>query len=267
MEIKKMVSDHYGPITAKTYDQMAQKLFWAYNEVLEAVAFEIFFGRRDSEDQVPTIYTLLDIGMGTGNLSEKIIELYTQLVPDNSIKLDVVGFDSSSHMVDVAVPKLNKFKNINIENKIGKIEDTISLLSVRKFDCIVASFSIHHLDDSGKALLIKGLFGLLNEGGRLVIADRMPPAKNEKKQERDYYRVIASKFLDLAGSQQEEKPKLSEIIEELLNQFKEDGDLPSSIEEHLQWFIDGGFIEVRAPFHSFGCAVVSGIKPKKEVSL
>ncbi len=265
MEIKKMVSDHYGSITAKTYDQIAQKLFWAYNDVLEAVAYEIFFGRRDNEDQVPAIQTLLDIGMGTGNLSEKIIELYTQLVPDDSIKLNVVGLDSSSHMVDVAVPKLNRFNNVNIENKIGKLEETISLLSGRKFDCIVASFSIHHLDDSGKAQLISGLFGLLNEGGRLVIADRMPPVRNEKEKERDYYRVIASKFLDPAVNQQEEKPKLSEIIEELLDQFNEDGDQPSSIEDHMHWFIDSGFIGVRAPFHSFGCAVVSGIKPKKEV--
>lgn len=263
MKINEIIADHYGPMTAKTYDQIARNFFWAYDESLKAAAFEIFFGRREDVNKVPAIHSLLDIGIGTGNLSEKIIELYTQLVPADSIKLDVVGFDFSSHMIDVAISKLEKFKNVMMESFIGKIEETESLLLGKKFDCIVSSYSIHHLNDAAKAALINALYELLNEGGKLIVVDRMPPGKNEKEQERDYYRVISTAFMDFAGGDQEEKPELSDVVEALLEQFKEDGDRPSTIEEHLQWFIDSGFKGVRTPFHSFGCAVVSGIKPKQ----
>jgi len=264
MKIHEAIADHYGPMTAKTYDGIAKKLFWGYPETLSAIAAEAVYARRSSFDAVPRIRTILDIGIGTGNVSLRLIEELRRASayapgPDGPAPdVIVYGLDSSSHMSQVASDKLSALPGVQIDFRLGEIREVARLFDGLKFDCIVSGFAIHHLDPSEKAALMRDLRGMLNPGGMLVIGDRMPPEEEIEAHARPgYHAVIASRWLELFEGA-EKRPTLSKAMSDLDEAFAADGDKPSSAAAHLGWLRDAGFSDARSPFHSFGCGVVSG---------
>lgn len=100
--------------------------------------------------------TVLEFGVGTGNLSEKLL----------SAGRKVIGIEPSQPMRELAMQKLPA---LNIQD--GDFIDFPSLtVSVQS---IVSTYAFHHLTDSEKAAAMETYAEILPENGRIVFADTM----------------------------------------------------------------------------------------------
>lgn len=101
--------------------------------------------------------TVLDIGFGTGTLSTKLYK--------NSCT--IYGQDFSSRMVEIALEKMPNAHLYQGDFAQGLVEPLQNLT----YDFIVATYSIHHLTDEQKIVLLKDLLNHLNDGGKILIGD------------------------------------------------------------------------------------------------
>ena len=100
---------------------------------------------------------VLDIGFGTGVLACRLYE--------NGY--DITGIDFSEKMIGIAQGKMPSARLIQHDFTNGipvEIKD-------EKFDAIVCTYAIHHLDDAAKITFLKELQTHLNPRGRLYIGD------------------------------------------------------------------------------------------------
>ena len=101
--------------------------------------------------------TVLDIGFGTGTLA-------TKLYKNNCT---IYGQDFSSRMIEIALEKMPNAHLYQGDFAQGLVEPLQSL----SYDFIVATYSIHHLTDEQKIVLLKDLLNHLNDGGKILIGD------------------------------------------------------------------------------------------------
>ncbi|MGE5473871.1 MAG: class I SAM-dependent methyltransferase [Ignavibacteriales bacterium] len=100
---------------------------------------------------------ILDIGIGTGFLSNQLYK----------IGAEIYGIDFSAKMIGIAQEKMPNAKLYLCDFNNGL---PIELSNV-KFDYIISSYAIHHLDHYKKILFIKQLYGMLNNNGSIIIGD------------------------------------------------------------------------------------------------
>lgn len=100
---------------------------------------------------------ILDIGVGTGILTN-------QLYKDGA---EIYGVDFSKKMIEIAQEKMPKAKFIQWDFNLG----IPSELKDKKFNYIISSYAIHHLNDDKKLEFIKQLKNILTPGGKIIIAD------------------------------------------------------------------------------------------------
>ncbi|SCY62390.1 MerR family transcriptional regulator [Alkaliphilus peptidifermentans] len=143
---------------AKTYDISVKndsgelKIYENYNDVLSTVYEEAIKGINIEKHNV----RILDIGVGTGNLSEKfLVEGY-----------DIVGIDQSRKMLNVAK---QKFPNLKV--RLGEFLNIP--FDRNEFDIIVTTYAFHHLNDEEKELAIDEMMRVLKDNGRIIIGDMM----------------------------------------------------------------------------------------------
>ncbi|GAA0713099.1 hypothetical protein GCM10008904_26990 [Paraclostridium ghonii] len=100
---------------------------------------------------------ILDIGFGTGVLTNKLYE-------DGA---NIFGIDFSQEMINIAQEKMPNgvFIQHDFNNKLP-----IKLTS-EKFNYIISSYAIHHLDNYKKVEFIEELEKLLKPDGKIIIAD------------------------------------------------------------------------------------------------
>ena len=101
--------------------------------------------------------TVLDIGFGTGALTAK---LYEQ-------GCTIYGQDFSARMIELAAAKMPGAHLYRGDFTLGLAEP----LRQRRYDFIIATYSLHHLTDPQKTVFLTDLLNRLNEGGRILIGD------------------------------------------------------------------------------------------------
>lgn len=109
--------------------------------------------------------TLLDIGIGTGNLGSKFLEA----------GIKVIGVDQSEQMLKVC-----KEKHPTIEVRKGHFL-TLPLMD-HTVDGIVSSYALHHLPDDKKLLALEEMTRVLKPGGQICIADLMFKDQTHREQ-------------------------------------------------------------------------------------
>ena len=101
--------------------------------------------------------TVLDIGFGTGTLTAK---LYEQ-------GCTIYGQDFSARMIELAAAKMPGAHLYQGDFTLGLAEP----LRQRRYDFIIATYSLHHLTDQQKTVFLTDLLNRLNEGGCILIGD------------------------------------------------------------------------------------------------
>ncbi len=122
--------------------------FAGYKEVLGEIFREVVSKENAS---------VLDIGFGTGTLTTKLYEY----------GCNVYGQDFSQRMLELAKEKMPNANLYQGDFSKGLVEE----LKQRKFDYIIGTYSIHHLDDKQKIAFFQELLKNLNEGGKILIGD------------------------------------------------------------------------------------------------
>jgi putative AdoMet-dependent methyltransferase len=160
--------------------------FEGYRKVLGFISNSVNASRKTD---------ILDIGVGTGNLSHILYEKGAC----------IYGVDFSSNMLEKAKEKMLA-GNFYLFDFSGGLPP--KLLS-RKYDYIVSSYAFHHLDDNAKLDLILTLKDLLKENGKIIIGDISFLSRRSlyecrrasgESWDRDEYYVIADSFVPLLKS-------------------------------------------------------------------
>lgn len=129
-------------------DMGALKIYENYNKVLNKV--------YEKSTITGENISVLDIGVGTGNLAKKFLE--------NNYR--VVGIDQSREMLRVA-----KHKYPNLKVRLGEFLKIP--FNDKVFDIIVSTYAFHHLNSEEKSLAIKEMIRVLKDNGKIVIGDLM----------------------------------------------------------------------------------------------
>lgn len=100
---------------------------------------------------------VLDMGFGTGTLTTKLYEH----------GCEVYGQDFSARMIELAAAKMPGAHLYQGDFAGGLAEP----LRHRKYDFIIATYSLHHLADEQKVVFLRHLSEYLAEGGKILIGD------------------------------------------------------------------------------------------------
>lgn len=101
--------------------------------------------------------SVLDIGFGTATLTAR---LYEQ-------GISICGQDFSARMLALAQEKMPKAALYQGDFTQG----LVPALTQRRYDAIVATYSLHHLTDAQKVSFLPALLPLLRSGGCIYIGD------------------------------------------------------------------------------------------------
>ena len=140
-------TDDYDKIVGLSDDDNSYP-FAGYKEILNQIYNEVLSLKAKK---------VLDIGFGTGTLTSRLYEK----------GIEIYGQDFSKEMFDTAKEKMPNAKLYFKDFSHGLDE----ALLANKYDTIIATYSLHHLEDGDKTNFIKSLLPLLNDGGKILIGD------------------------------------------------------------------------------------------------
>lgn len=142
-------------IWANKYDQSVkvsedQSLypFAGYKKVINTIYNEIMQKKHA---------LVLDIGIGTAILSHRLY--------DNGHSID--GLDFSAKMIEIAQAKMPKANVLECDFSAGLPKE----IKEKKYDFIVSTYALHHLNDDEKLTFIKELLPLIMDNGKIFIGD------------------------------------------------------------------------------------------------
>ena len=183
-----MIKSEYGDFYnhdpwAENYDQDVQNeihpIRAGYDETLSWV---IEHARISATD------TVLDLGVGTGNLSARIAAC-----------ANLTCVDLSTKMVEQARPKLAHLANVQFVQ-----DDVLTYMAgdAPAFDAIISTYTIHHLTEAEKQRFLGDVVAHLKPGGSCVFGDLMSADQAQEAKLIEHFR--ASETPDVAEDIDEE---------------------------------------------------------------
>jgi len=188
--------------SAKKYNYIREKYFEVHDKIIELT--QLYNGQK-----------LLDIGIGTGLLEEKI-----------EANVEIHGIDISDKML----AKLQT-KSLSANLKIGHFCDLP--YDNGSFDRIISAFAFHHLTDEEKMLALKEMSRVLKVNGRIVIGDFM-------------YLNDSAKYEMIRKFKNENRSDMIEEMEE--ENF-------SNIQKLKHWFSEIGYLTIEEQVSTIGWVI------------
>jgi putative AdoMet-dependent methyltransferase len=136
------------------------------------------------EAQIDPTSRVLELGSGTGNLSQLIASCG-----------ELVCVDVSEKMEAIAQPKLRHLTNRRFV-KADILEAFAKRLGL--FDVIISTYAVHHLTDGEKQRLFALVFGSLLPSGRAVFGDLMIQNQDQKRERIQHYLLNGDQNTTLA---------------------------------------------------------------------
>ncbi len=214
---------------AAEYDESRRRLIPCY-DLFYATAAEL--AARTVKVTSPTI---LDLGAGTGLLSEFIMQKF-QFASLNLL-------DESAEMLSKAQLRLERYSPRVF------IQPMTAPLPTGRFHAVISSLAIHHLADDEKRNLFSRIFQSLEPDGVFINGEQIL-GKNDWQQ-----KLFEDTHLDGAralGSDEEE----IRAAEERMSY-----DSCATLKDQVSWLREIGFQNADSFFHSFRFAVYAGWKP------
>ena len=198
---------------SRDYTHTIERCFPRYREMLWAI-MNYLPGQR-------TFHCVLDLGCGTGNLSQLIHERF----PQASLRVVDISEDS----LDVCRTRLQAFDGLTCDHSDFRDLD----YPAGSFDLVVSNIAIHHLDSGGKRQLFKKIHNWLTPQGILCFADQCAGATDDL-----YARHIDNwKSISMgAGADDDEWA--------MWMQHQRDCDYHDTMFEQMQWLREAGFVTV-----------------------
>lgn len=167
-------------------DPQYRDVFDGYDTILEEVA-QLSKG------------TVLEFGVGTGNLTEKIV----------AKNLTVIGIEPSEPMLELAKEKLP-------DTELHEGDFLEFPEPAQKVDTIVSTYAFHHLTNEEKNQAIAKFHDLLSVGGRVVFADTV--YENNEAEQAIKEEAMEKGYLDLVEDlNREYYPNLEDLKNFFIN--------------------------------------------------
>ena len=223
------IKEHFEA-EAQDFDEIIIKLIPYYKQMIRAMIDAIPFD-KDSNIRI------LDLGCGTGTISQQISKRF----PNSKI----VCLDIASNMIEIAKYKLSSHDNADFV-----IGDFRRIKDLGKFDVVVSSLALHHLEtDSDKQRFYADIYNQLDNGGVFFNSDVV---------------LASTEFMQTQNMDRwKEYMNKSVSMEEIDNKWiptYEDEDRPAKLVDQLKWLENIGFktVDVIWKYYNFG--VYGGVK-------
>ncbi len=180
---------------------------------------------------------VLDLGAGTGLLSGFVAQAFPAA--------ELVLLDGAPAMLERARGRLAG-ASAPVTLVVGDMADP---LPEGRFDAIVSSLAIHHLDDEGKRDLFRRAYEALNPGGVFVNAEQVR-APSERLEGR-YLRWHRDASLARGATEAEWEAAVERMRV----------DRCATVEDQLAWLSEAGFPDPDAPYRLYRLAVLVGRRP------
>jgi len=142
-------SDYFGAMV-REYDSLIRRTVPRYDEMLERLLLY----------QAPGALRILELGCGTGNLSDQLLERHP------GASLTVV--DAAPEMVEATLQRLAPTGR-QVSGICCRFEELPTDLG--PFDLVTSTISLHHVEEKGP--LYRSLHDLLESGGQLAFSDQL----------------------------------------------------------------------------------------------
>ncbi len=144
------IKEHFEK-EAAVFDKFFFKVMPHYEEMTQGLANALPFTKNEK-------LKIIDLGCGTGNLSRKIIKAYPNA--------QITCIDMAENMLKMAKVKLGA--NSNVKFWLG---DVRNFDYAKKYDAIVASMVLHHVEGKEKPKLYHKIYNSLIKGGSFFNID------------------------------------------------------------------------------------------------
>lgn len=178
---------------------------------------------------------ILDLGAGTGILTNLLYKIH----PDSEFTL----LDFSDEMLKIAKNKFSSHANFKYTKANYLTHDFME-----KYDIVVSSLSIHHLEDYQKKVLYSKVYDILNNGGIFINADEVLGSTQKIEQ---IYKNKENSHLQSQAMPKKEKDILLE---------RRKLDKPATMLDNIKWFEEIGYKNVDVFFKYYRYFVIAGEK-------
>lgn len=144
------IKEHFEK-EATVFDRLFFKVMPRYQEMMQAVVDAIPFDKNDR-------LRIADLGCGTGNLTQRLVSAYPHA--------HITCIDMAENMLKMARAKLKRNPHVSFWR--GDIRD---FDYQTKYDVIVASMVLHHIEGRDKPRFYRKLYRALSRGGVFLCID------------------------------------------------------------------------------------------------
>jgi tRNA (cmo5U34)-methyltransferase len=170
--------------------------------------------------------TILDIGMGSGLVEEAIF----QRIPNAY----VVGLDSSRAMLELAYERLAGYEG-QYEVVVHDLTQLETLeLPDEDYSAVISVQTIHNVQDEHKRHIFKLAYDVLEPGGLFLLLDRIAI-------DTPGLFPLYKSIWDRLDKTHETRSREGATFEEHTQNLATRGDVPSTLEQHLDWLREVGF--------------------------
>lgn len=192
---------------------------------------------------------ILDLGVGTGYLSHKILETFPHA--------QITAVDAAELMMEKARERLKDYQE-QVSFHVAtfqELPDKVNTLS--HLDAVVSSFALHHLYREEKLALFRYIHSILKPHGWFVNCDifKTADAVLEARFRNLHYRGIQERTRHI----KRQEKSLDQISSELTGKEKKDGDHLLFLMDDLQLLTGAGFRTAECFWKEYREAVYGGI--------